>query len=260
MNRTNTRPLRRPISRQRGYSIIELAIAILIAVFLLGGLFSILQSTRDTSTNQNLLAQLQDNERIAMTILQETVQTAGYYPAPLTTNAVSAFPAAGTFTQAGQSIVGGANPTAALGDTIMVRYQSDGTTAVIGCLGTSDTTAGVSHSYQFLVQADPGGKTWSLYCIQDNSGTPMALVPNVSSMTVMYGVDTTGTGTGVNAYLNATDMNTTPTDWLNVYSVQLTLNFTNPLAGQPGQTAATLPFGRVVNLMSRTGGNVAVFN
>ena len=260
MNRTNTRPLRRPFSRQRGYSIIELAIAILIAVFLLGGLFSILQSTRDTSTNQNLLAQLQDNERIAMTILQETVQTAGYYPAPLTTNAASAFPAAGTFTQAGQSIVGGANPTAtALGDTIMVRYQSDGTTAVIGCLGTSDTGVGVTHTYQFLVQADPGGKTWSLYCIQDG-GTAMALVPNVSSMTVAYGVDTTGTGTGVNAYLGQTDMNTTPTDWLNVYSVRLTLNFTNPLFGQSGQTAATLPFERVVNLMSRTGGNVSLFN
>jgi type IV pilus assembly protein PilW len=260
MNRTNTRP--RPFSRQRGYSIIELAIAILIAVFLLGGLFSILQSTRDTSTNQNLLAQLQDNERIAMTILQETVQTAGYYPAPITTNAVSAFPAAGTFTQAGQSIVGGANGTAALGDTITVRYQSDGTTAVIGCLGTSDTTAGVSHTYQFFVQADPGGKTWSLYCVQDG-GTAMALVPNVSSMTVKYGVDTTGTGTGVNAYLTATAMNSTPTDWLNVYSVQLTLNFTNPLFGQSGQTAttaATLPFTRVVNLMSRTGGNVSVFN
>lgn len=259
MNRTNTRPLCRPFSRQRGYSIIELAIAILIAVFLLGGLFSILQSTRDTSTNQNLLAQLQDNERIAMTILQETVQTAGYYPAPLTTNALTAFPAAGTFTQAGQSIVGGANPTTALGDTITVRYQSDGTTAVIGCLGTSDTTVGASHTYQFLVQADPSGTTSSLYCVQDG-GTAMALVPNVSSMTVAYGVDTTGTGTGVNAYLGQTDMNTTPTDWLNVYSVRFTLNFTNPLFGQSGQTAATLPFERVVNLMSRTGGDVSVFN
>lgn len=249
--------MKQPCRGQRGYSLIELSVAILIAIFLLGGLFSILQTTRKTSTNQTLLAQLQDDQRIAMIILQETAQTAGYYPTPLTTSAITAFPVAGSFTQAGQSIVGATNTTSSFGDTFTVRYMSDGTSAVMGCLGTYDSTAGNTHTYQFLVQADPSSTTSSLYCSMDG-GTAVALVPGVSSMTLQYGVDTTGNATGINAYIPTASM--AAANWLNIYSIQLTLNFTNPLYGQPGQTNASLPFSRVVNLMARTGGNVSSFN
>jgi hypothetical protein len=46
-----------------------------------------------------------------------------------------------------------------------------------------------------------------------------------------------------------------PADWTNVICVKVTLTFTNPLAAaQPGQPA-TIPFTRVVTVMSRAGAN-----
>jgi type IV pilus assembly protein PilW len=256
MKQTNLMHVTRACHAQRGYSLLEFMVAITIAVFLLAGLFSILQSTRMTSTNQTALAQLQDDERVAMTLIQETLQTAGYYPNPATQGASVAFPAVGNFT-VGQVVDGVANTTASYGDTITVRYQSDGAGAVLGCLGTNDPI-GVAHTYEFLVQQDPAtaATASSLYCSMD--GAPaVLLVPNVSSMTVLYGVDTTGTGTGVNAYVSEGSM---ASYWQNIYSIRVTLNFPNPLAGQPGQSSTPIAFTRVINLMSRTGGNTATFN
>jgi hypothetical protein len=44
----------------------------------------------------------------------------------------------------------------------------------------------------------------------------------------------------------------TPANWLNVYSAKITLTFTNPLAGQPGQAGApAIAFTRVVGVMSK---------
>jgi type IV pilus assembly protein PilW len=260
MKQTNLTHVARACHDQRGYSLIELMVAITIAVFLLGGLFSILQSTRMTSTNQTALAQLQDDERIEMTLVQETLQTAGYFPSPATQSAATALPASGNFV-AGQSVYGVANTSTSpvgIGDTVWVRYQSDATGgSVLGCLGTSDPV-GIAHTYEFLVQDDPTTSTTvsSLYCSVDG-GTAVLLVPNVSGMTVLYGVDTTGTGTGVNAYVGETGM---AGYWLNVYSIRITLDFPNPLAGQPGQSNNPIAFTRVINLMSRTGGNTDMFN
>jgi type IV pilus assembly protein PilW len=243
-----------PIFRgQRGYSLVELSIAVVIALFLLGGLFAILQSTRKTSTNQTLLAQLQDNERIAMILLQETVQNAGYYSNPLAQNAIAAFPSSTAFSQAGQTIIGGPTSiTDGIGDTLTVRYQPESTGSVLGCLGTQDTPLNQSHEYQLFVKYDDAShKTSSLYCTKDgNGGTPVtaALVPNVNGMTIAYGVDTAGIGS-VNTYISGSNM--TAANWVSVYSVSITLSFVNPLAGQPGQSNNSLNFTRVIKLMGK---------
>ncbi len=266
---------RRPLllNGQHGYSLIEVLVAVMIAIFLLGGLFSILQSTRKTSTDQTLLAQLQDNERIAMTLVAETIQTAGYYPNPQTQSAANAFPSTTAFSQATQVVTGTYGPDTkypnAIGDSITVRYQSDGSGGVLGCLGTSDTT-GVAHEYELFIQYDDATRTTSsLYCSVDGK-TPQALVPNVSGMKVVYGVDTTGSGTGINAYIpGPTDTslgNMTNADWLNVYSVSVQLTFPNPLLNVTGQSntgqtnAPPITFTRIIGLMARTGTNSATFN
>ncbi len=46
--------------RQRGFTLVELMVTVAIALFLLGGLFTIVQNVRKTNSNQQLLAQLQD--------------------------------------------------------------------------------------------------------------------------------------------------------------------------------------------------------
>jgi type IV pilus assembly protein PilW len=250
-----------PPCRQRGYSLIELSVAMLIAIFLLGGLFSILQTTRNASNSQTALAQLQDNERMAMTLLTQTIQNAGYFPNPLGQTAVLAFPSDSAFATAGQVLTGGTNSMShGIGQTITVRYQTESTGVVLGCLGAVDTPINSSHEYQLFVQGDaPTYKTSSLYCSVDG-GTAVQLVPNVSNIAFTYGVDTTGganTLNGVTAYIPTANMNSTY--WTNVYSVSIQLTFPNPLLNQPGQSNAgqtlvpTISFTRVIGLPVHTG-------
>ncbi len=58
---------------QGGFTLVELMVATTIAVFLLGGLFATVQSTRRAYGNQNLLSQLQDNERLAMSLMASDI-------------------------------------------------------------------------------------------------------------------------------------------------------------------------------------------
>jgi type IV pilus assembly protein PilW len=149
--------------RQRGLTLVELMITMLIALFLLAGLVVMVQNTRQTYTNQNALSQLQDNERLAMTLLTDVIQAAGYYPDPVHNDENSANPAAagaGTVPAllAGQYIMG-VQSGVAPGDSITVRYmtaspaagQTDG---IINCHGTSNTTgANVTYTNSFNVGA-----------------------------------------------------------------------------------------------------------
>jgi type IV pilus assembly protein PilW len=49
---------------QRGFTLIEILIALLLGVFMLAALLTIVQTNRNVYGDQNNLAQLQDNERM----------------------------------------------------------------------------------------------------------------------------------------------------------------------------------------------------
>ena len=69
---------------ERGFTLIEILIALLIGLFLLGALLTIVQTNRAVFGNQNKLAQLQDGERMALTMMTDVIQSAGYFPDPTT--------------------------------------------------------------------------------------------------------------------------------------------------------------------------------
>jgi type IV pilus assembly protein PilW len=241
-----------------GYTLIELLIALLIALFLIAGLVAMLQGTSRTSVNELGLAQLQNDERIAVSVLTDVIQQAGYYPITQAGSLQSAFPvapplpAAPAFTQPGQIIAGETNATAN-GDSITVRYQTDATGTVLNCLGQSHDSPSQAHEYTFSVNASR-----QLTCAVDGN-LPVALTGNVQSLQILYGIDATATatysGAPANAYVLASQM--TPTSWTNVSSVKITITFVNPLAGQPAQDRApAISFSRVVGIMARTGVNV----
>jgi len=251
---------------QRGYSLVELSVAMVIALFLLGGLLSVLQGTRKTSTNQSLLAQLQDNERIAMTMISGVVQSAGYYPNPETAVLETELPVSGSFTTSGQAVAGDVNAVAALGNTLTVRFKADAGEDVIDCSGQSNAGGGaaVSRVNQFSVRQDSPGTAPYLACSLDNGATFIKLVNNVQKMEILYGVNTSAAdsnslGGAVDAYLTVDKM--TAVYWTNVCSIKVVLTFVNPLYqvnGQPptpGQPA-TVQFSRVIGVMSRLGVNV----
>lgn len=249
MIRDRQRSARRSAA-QRGYSLIEVMIAMTVALFLLAGIVSVLNGTRNTSSNQNQLAQVQDQERIAMTLLTDTIQQAGYFPTADTVAPTSVFTADALFGTAGQVVFGQPNPfNAAYGDTVTIRYEGDATNGVIDCRG-QPIPNGTFEEMTFQIKPQPGTNQPELVCTVN--GADSQLVTNVQDLKIYYGVDTTGTSSSVDAYLSSAQMGSY---WTDVNSVKIKVTFGNPLAAQPGQNP-TLTFTRVIGVMMNLGPNV----
>jgi type IV pilus assembly protein PilW len=254
------------LAGQRGFSLVELAIAILIALFLLAGLVTLVMGTRRTNATQSALSQLQDNQRTAMTLITNVVQKAGYFPDPVT-QTLGNFPPetlAGVSLLSGQ-VLGGTYAAAPPGDTFVARFlapMNDATNgnAVINCAGQSNATGSdtVWYTNAFAVGL-VNGTPW-LQCQVQTSGTgailTINLIPNVTNITVLYGVaaGTAGDDYSVVQYLNATQVSAT-NNWTNVTAVQVTLTFLVPSYGSTGgqMSTNTQTFQRVIPIMSRVG-------
>jgi type IV pilus assembly protein PilW len=244
---------------QKGFSLVELMVAMAVAVFLIGGVLTMLGNTRNTYTTQSKLAQLQDDQRLAMTLITDVVQAAGYYPDPIGMDPAVQFPAttitaAGqtiTFGTDGQAIAGAANATTA-GDIVTVRYETNGTLAndnVVDCTGNISTVNSVLTN-TFSLDANN-----NLLCTV-NTNAPVQLVSGVTNLQIWYGLKTNFTvdDNQVDTYVPTADMQTA--DWPAIISLRVKLTFKNPLFGTPGQTATTsktLDFTRVVTVMNKAG-------
>jgi type IV pilus assembly protein PilW len=238
---------------QQGFTLIELSVAVMIGLFLLGGLLTLVHDMRRTFGAQNGLAQLQDNQRLAMTLITDVIQAAGYYPDPTTQTASGVFLGVAPFTAAGQSIAGTGN-LAAPGDTISVQYVTANNDGVIDCKGGTNSSGGnLLDVNTFSVVKDPLTNKWTLSCTL--VGVTYPLVSDVTNMQIWYGVKRNPAvpGNNVDTYLTAGVM--TPGDWSSVICIKVTLTFVNPLnATQPTQPA-TIPFTRVITVMNRAGVN-----
>lgn len=248
-------PLRARLSRERaaqqGFTLVELLVAILIALFLLGGLLTIVQDNRRAFYNQSGLSQLQDSERLAMTMISDVIQSAGYFPNPQTNIASSLLPADGTFATAGQAIVGSGGWNDATADeTITVRYVTSGIDKILNCAGA---TSGAQTTFVNQFSVDTVND--QLVCTV--GGVAYPLVGGVTNLQIRYGVKRNfmAAGNSPDTYADGSQM--AAADWGNVMSVVIQLTFKNPLyvAGQ-GQPQ-TLTFSRVVQVMGMGGVSIS---
>ena len=69
------------MTSQWGVSLIEMMVSLTIGLFLLAGMATIFSSTFISYNVQSGLSQLQNNELLAMNILSNVIESAGYYPA-----------------------------------------------------------------------------------------------------------------------------------------------------------------------------------
>jgi type IV pilus assembly protein PilW len=240
--------------RQGGFTLIELSVAVLIGLFLLGGLLTIVQQNRRVFGNQGQLAQLQENQRLAMTIMANVIHVAGYFPDPTSNTSASSMTANGTFAAAGQAIVGTEN-AAVPGDTISVRYATATGDGILNCSGTSNAT-GANQVYvnAFSVVINPVGSSPGSWLTCTMNGTSYPLVRDVQNLSILYGVKTNFAvdNNSIDIYLNAAQM--TAANWNNVLSVKVTLSFLNPLYVGPGLgQPQTIAFERVIGVMNRFG-------
>ena len=248
------------LHRQRGFSLIEMSVAILIALFLIGGVLVVEQGVHRSYQDDSGFAQLEDEERFAMTILTQAVESAGYYPDP-TSNVPNStvLMSESTSTQGvtipfagGQSIVG-IYQSASPNDSIATRFVA-GTAGIDLCTG-SPTTSGVEYTTYLYVANGSDGNPY-LYCELASAGSwapsSVKLVSGIQNMQIMYGVNTSGSN-NVQTYMFASDV-TTKGYWPNVSAVKVTLTVINPIASEVGQKS-TVQFSRVISVMSRMGGS-----
>lgn len=250
-------PRLRSLRAQRGFTLVELMVTVGIALFLLGGLVTIAQNVRQTSLNQQRLAQLQDEQRFAMTVITDAVQAGGYFsdPTSYTTASfgVAANPAptagfAAGYVFAGSHVTGAADNVAL--DSLATRFQTNQGHGPILCDGT-DTSQNPpgANTYQILFTVS-GGANSQLLC-SVNGGVAQPLVDGVQAMAVYYGVKRNATADyNVDTYVTWDQMQ--GNDYFTVSAVRVVLTFINPLAGQAGQPA-TITMERVIEVMSRAG-------
>ena len=267
MNTTCTRhPGVYPARAQRGFTLVELMVTVGIALFLLWGLTTVVQNVRTANLNQQGLANLQDQERFALTVITDVVQAGGYLPDATAWTPESSLPITPNYATAGQAFFG-THQVAAPGDTLQIRYRTgldhDGNPdGVILCNGSTNTAQLPSQFFTNIFSVVPqGGVVGGLYCqLQSGNAAPppaVLLVPGVQSMTVYYGVkrDFTYNDYNVDTYLTADQM--LNTDWTNISAVRVILTFTNPLytTGNPigPGNEPTITFERVIEVMGRGG-------
>ena len=219
-------------------------IALAIALVMMLGLTTVLVQMKGVFVAQDRLAQLQDNERLALTVLTGSVHSAGYYPDPAHTTAADALPArpvvipspVGAFA-AGQALVG-------TDQVLTVRYSVPPGSPLVNCLGERNaTTANLVLMNTFSVAPAPQNE---LLCSTDGGATTTPLVANVTGMDVRYGTDSAHGGQ-VDRYLAAAQVEAAGL-WPRVRSVRLTLTFANPLA-RPGEPA-TVAWVQTIDLMN----------
>ena len=246
MNAAMTSVFPRRSRRQEGFTLIELMVAITIGLVVVLGMSASFVSMKRSFTSQSSMSQLQDNERLAMTILSTSVAEAGFFPNGANLNAVPALPIQNTSRTAAlvasSDTIGGAMvagqylfgqvASGTTPESLSTAYASASGDGLLSCQGGLNTssTATVSIRNTFWVDSATG----TLMCsVMVNGGTTVApastqqpLISGVSGMTVLYGEDSDGDG-NVDLYKTA-DKITTAVEWGTVKNVQVTLSFANP--------------------------------
>ena len=194
---------------------------------------------------QDQQAQVQDSQRLLMTMLTTNIQSAGYFIDPMNKTRADALPASGTgnpnpdgtrFSVA-QGIVGTSPAASSAGasDTFNVRYQTTSGDGVMNCLGGSNPSGAAGPAIwvnSFAVNANN-----ELTCAV-NGGAAVALVSNVAQINLLYGVDTAGNG-NTDTYRAASAI-TSANLWNSVRSVKLIVKFAN-LMDSSSNTTVVLP-------------------
>jgi type IV pilus assembly protein PilW len=241
-------------AHNQGFTLLELMIAMTIGLFLAGALVTVVQTNKTVFLNQSQLEQMQDSQRMAMTMMADVIQSAGYFPQPWVNTLGGTLVAGGAF--ANSQAITGTYLAAAPGDTISVRYMTAPQDGILNCSGLSNTNpvggANILYTNQFAVIGVPPNAQLQCTVTAGAVATAYNLVSGVTNLTVMYGVNTSGSGNNVDTYKNASLMSAA--DWQNVISVQIILTYTNPLYTGAGQgQAPTITIQRVVDVMSQTG-------
>lgn len=193
---------------------VELMVAMLLSIFLLGGILSVYLSSKRSYQSRDGLSMVQENGRVAIKRLRQGLLQAGYPSYDLQVPVVLAANAPEAQWSGQESLAG---------DAITAAFLAGGEVYDRDCLGQGgNIKKGDLVMNRFFVQDG------SLKCRGSNSGSVQPLADGIERMEVLYGLDTldaTEVPDGVpNRYVTATELEAlAPELWLGVVSVRIAL-------------------------------------
>ncbi len=242
---------------QRGFTLIELMIAMLIGVFLMTGVIQIFLSAKQAYRLQENLSRLQENGRFAMDMITKDIRMAGYvaYACLPVTILPSAFAAADTTwcsnSTGNKNCI--ASTTVTTGNTVntirtdVIRsYQwsnlvvaSPPTAASCPPTAPPAVLTNQSEISYFIRGDDSNSKMPALFRFDSGSASLQERAESIERMQILYGIDTDATPDYVpNYYANADTVNTAAV-WNKIVSIRVTLLVVTP---DNGLTDAPQPY------------------
>lgn len=183
------------MNKQAGFSLVEIMIALLIGLFLLGGILQIFSASQQTYRMQSNLARLQENGRFALDFLARDIRMAGYWGCLIGTNT---------------DITGVDNNTGVItvdNGTDSIAIKAAFTVAPIVSCGASVTTdptyilASSATAYKIYTLApNPYPTLYKLF-----NGVWRPLIDGIQNMQILYGVDNDNDGSA-NFYVAANNV------------------------------------------------------
>lgn len=185
---------------QQGFTIVEIMLAITLSLVLMAGVIQVYLSSKESFRVQNELAQVQENQRIAVEFLRRDISQAGFVP----------FGSTKTVTNRIAITDGGGSAS----DSITVSYVSN-----LDCLG-SDTTAnqnGIATNRYFI-------QNGQLMCQGNASAAAQPIADGVTNMQILLGSNTVFANDSLlmpsaDAYVNVSSL----TSMTSVVSVRIAL-------------------------------------
>ena len=235
-----------PGFNQRGFTMVELLVAMVISLLIALAAIAALTVTRQGFTTVDASSQLRDNGRFISDLIQRIGVQSGFkdtvnaaYPAPPATSAFATDPAP-NITGFNNALVSPSDPlntstarvTGVAGygsDILILRYQAaetfpgsgvaDG--SMIDCAGTSAATP-ASNRYNRMasvlhVRVSTGGEPALMCTTVDSSGTigtAQPIISGVENFQVLYGVDGVTAGTAPPVTPTAVQNDTVPESYL----------------------------------------------
>ena len=204
------------IDRQRGLTLVEIMVALVISLFLLAGLLQMFIGTRQSARVQENLSRVQENGRFAIDFVGRNIRLAGYRSRSTIKDGITfedKFP--------GVRAVQGTNNDGLNGsDTITVNFEGEeaGQGDIRNCLNAKINNSVTSNNI-FSININASGRN-ELRC--GSGGVFQTILEDVENMQILYGVSSPFGESGVaNSYVPANDVG--GNNWGRVVSLRISL-------------------------------------
>ena len=232
------------IDRQRGFSIVEMMVALAIGMGLSLVIGQLFLGSRQSYSTQDESARMQENARFAMDLMTKTLRMSGY----------KRFDSTGVFDSTNPALAATNGGDVNASDRLTVRFYgsdlTDGSAAdntVFDCVGNAIRLNSVAIVTYYVAADAANANEPTLFCDSDpgtGTVTSYALVPGVESMQLLFGEDTNADN-NADRYLPAGTVGLTMD---NVIAVRIGL-----LMRSPGAAAAASAIdSRVYNIFGQS--------